>query len=129
MFGWKLGRISDSSMEPQLPKGSFALFRKVKRVKRSDIVLVDHPDHGWLVRKVSAVSMSGRIGLRGVSRSATSARKLGNVDPDRILGKFAMRLSPGIVLPQFTSGSRQKALPPPDPKPDHSGEDDPVSMA
>lgn len=118
MLGWKLGRISDSSMEPQLPRGSFALFRAVKRVKRSDIVLVDHPDHGLLVRKVSAVSVNGRVGLRGICRSETSARKLRNVDPERVLGKFAMRVTPGKIVPRLPFGSRQKALPPPESRSD-----------
>ncbi|MEM8593052.1 MAG: S24/S26 family peptidase [Pseudomonadota bacterium] len=102
MLGWKLARISGGSMEPLLPDGSFALFRAVKRVKRSDVVLVDHPEFGVIVKKVHAVSFNGRIALRGISMRSTSARQLGQVDPDRVLGRLALRMRWGRVLPRLS---------------------------
>jgi hypothetical protein len=92
MIGLRIIRISGRHLEPSLPNGSFALFRSVKRVKRDDIVLVDHPELGLIVRKVAAVSLKGRIGLRGISRADAGERRLGNVDPDRVVGKLAMRV-------------------------------------
>ena len=89
-------------MDPDLPFKSLALFRATKRVKRSDIVLVDHPEYGSLVRKVSAISVnSGRVGLRGICRSGNSARKLGNVDRDQVFGKVLFTMNWVRFLPYF----------------------------
>lgn len=85
-----------------MPDGSFALFRAVKRVKRSDVVLVDHPEFGVIVKKVHAVSFNGRIALRGISMRSTSARQFGQVDPDRVLGRLALRMRWGRVLPRLS---------------------------
>lgn len=91
-------------MEPLLPDGSFALFRAVKSVKRSDVVLVDHPEFGLIVKQVYAVSMDGTVGLRGLSHKSTSARRLGNVELDRIVGRMVARLD-GSLLPKFGSSA------------------------
>ena len=107
MLGWEIARISGPSMEPLLPDGSFALFRAVRSVKRSDVLLVDHPEFGLIVKKVSAVSANGRVGLRGISRSSTSPRRRGNVDPERVLGRLALRMRWGRFLPRL-SGARGK---------------------
>ena len=89
-------------MDPDLPFKSIALFRETGRFKRSDIVLVDHPEHGVLVRKVSAIAVnSGRVGLRGICRTGNSARKLGNVDRDLVLGKLLVRMNWARFLPYF----------------------------
>lgn len=86
-------------MDPDLPHKSYALFRRVKRVKRSDIVLIDHPEFGVMVRKVSAISVNGRVGLRGTARSSNSARRLGNVDPHIVKGKLMLKMRWGRFLP------------------------------
>jgi hypothetical protein len=101
MFGLRIKRLTDHAMDPDLPFKSLALFRKAKSVKRSDVVLVDHPEYGPLVRKVSAISKNGRVGLRGICRSGNSARKLGNVDRERVLGKYLMSLHWVRYMPYF----------------------------
>ena len=88
-------------MDPDFPFKSAVMFRPARRVKRSDVVLVDHPQFGFLVRKVSAVSKNGRIGLRGLSRSGNSARKLGNVDRELIRGQSVLRMKWVRFLPYF----------------------------
>ncbi|MEM6908380.1 MAG: S24/S26 family peptidase [Pseudomonadota bacterium] len=117
MLGWKIARIKGGSMEPLLPDGSFALFRAVKSVKRSDVVLVDHPEFGLIVKQVYAVSMDGTVGLRGLSHKSTSARRLGNVDFDRIVGRMVARLD-GSLLPKFGSSAG--------PEHDHSEPEDAI---
>lgn len=90
-------------MGSALPFRSFALFRPVRSAKRGDIVLVDHPHLGRIVRKVSAISMTGRVCLLGMSRSGSDGPSHGRVDPERVLGKLALRLTWGRFLPGFTS--------------------------
>ncbi|MEE4538146.1 MAG: S24/S26 family peptidase [Erythrobacter sp.] len=99
-------------MEPVLPYNSFALFKRVEYVKRGDIVLVDHPDAGILVRRVAAISRIGRVSLARFSRSAPGTRKLDNVDPDRVLGRLTMAMRWGRFLPTL------RKPPQGDPQPD-----------
>ena len=68
-------------MAPSIPFKSLALFRSVKRVGRDDTLLVDHPERGLVVRRVSAVSMNGRVGLRGVRRSAIGLQQKSRDQP------------------------------------------------
>lgn len=105
MFGLRLKRVPDEAMEPLLPDRSLALFRRVKKVKRSDIVLVDHPEAGVIVRKVPAISLNGRVGLRAMKRAHKGARNLSNVDRDRVLGKLVFRMNWVRFLPRFSKAS------------------------
>jgi len=96
-------------MEPVLPNQVFAAFRAVGHVKRGDIVLVDHPDAGMVVRAVSAVGRSGRVALRAFSRSSTGDSSLAMVDPARVKGRLMFRIRGSGFLPAF--GKRVKAFP------------------
>lgn len=133
MFGWTLARISGASMHPLLPDGSFALFRAVKSVKRSDVVLVDHPRFGIIVKKVSAVSINGRIGLRGISSASTPSRELGHVEPDCVLGRMAFKITWGRFLPRLSGpapipaqGKSERKEPAASPRPVDPRAPDPV---
>lgn len=79
-------------MEPGLPSGSIVLFRRGKAVKAGDVVLVEHPKFGKIVKEVSAVSHTGAVHLRGTSRHSTSEEKLGSVAGDAILGIMLSRV-------------------------------------
>lgn len=61
-------------------------------MKRGDVVLVDHPDFGRIVKQVSTVGKHGGIYLRGTSRHSTSAKKLGQVTSDQVVGILVTRL-------------------------------------
>jgi len=88
-------------MEPMLPDKSIALFRARKGLERGDVVLVDHPEFGVVVKKIAAVSKRGRYALEGTSQYSTSARRLGSVDPDRVQGTMVMRLRWPRWLPRI----------------------------
>jgi len=101
MFSLRITRIADRGMEPALPYKSLAVFRHAKSVKRSDIVLVDHPEAGRIVKKVAAVSINGRIGLRGMRRTACSTSNVPSVGREQILGKLVLCVKWVRFLPQF----------------------------
>lgn len=84
--------MAGRSMEPRLPDGSITLFRRCKRVKRGDIVLVDHPEFGVVISKVSTVGRMGKVYLRGISRCSASRRRLGGVPMSTVRGILVMRL-------------------------------------
>lgn len=79
-------------MEPLLPPGTIALFRARKSVKRGDVVLVDHPEFGMIVKSVRGVEDGGAVALEGLSPHSTSAEKLGSVAPEKVRGTLLKRL-------------------------------------
>ncbi|MEM9310705.1 MAG: S24 family peptidase [Pseudomonadota bacterium] len=92
LFGFTIARIAGASMEPVLPDRSLALFRAKQSVGRGDVVLVDHPEFGVIVKRARAVEPDGGAWLEGTSTASTSAERLGRVGPDRIQGVLVMRL-------------------------------------
>ena len=85
-------------MEAVLRHGSIALFRHRKRPMRGDIVLVDHPELGRIVRKVSAVGRQGNVHLTVTSRGISAEERGGRVPREAVLGVFVRRLG-RIALP------------------------------
>ena len=92
LFGFTFVRISGASMEPDLPHKSLALFRAKKSVGQGDVVLVDHPEFGVIVKQARAVEPDGSVWLEGASPASTIAERLGRVDSDRIQGVLVVRL-------------------------------------
>lgn len=74
-------------MLPMLSPGSFALFRKLRRIEVGDVVLVDHPKFDWIVKQVKQVDATG-VRLVGASPQSTASAVLGTVDHNRVLGKL-----------------------------------------
>ncbi|MEM6857597.1 MAG: S24 family peptidase [Pseudomonadota bacterium] len=93
LFGFTLARIDGPSMEPSLPDKSLALFRAKKSVGQGDVVLIDHPHFGMIVKCARSVESDGAVWLEGTSPASTSAEKLGRVSPDCIKGVLVARLS------------------------------------
>jgi len=92
MFGYKIARIDGRSMEPMLPDGSFALFRRAKTVEQGDVILVNHPEFGLIVKQASFIADDGRVALQGTSSHSTRPERLGRVDKSLVLGKMIARL-------------------------------------
>ncbi|MEP3049940.1 MAG: S24/S26 family peptidase [Erythrobacter sp.] len=86
LFGFTFARIDGGSMEPVLPSGSMALFRRRKTVVKGDIVLADHPEFGVIVKRVRAIEPDGALALEGTAPQSTSAQRLGSVEPARVRG-------------------------------------------
>ena len=72
MLGFSIARVKGSSLAPQLPHGSIVLFRRRKGLARGDVVLVDHPELGRIVRKISTVGRRGNVYLAGMVRDENS---------------------------------------------------------
>ncbi len=79
-------------MEPKLRHGTFAVFRRSSRVRRGDIVLVRHPEFGWIVKEVGAIAKNGRVALNGMSRMSTGASRHSSVSRDEVFGKIIGRI-------------------------------------
>lgn len=92
LFGFTIARIRGGSMEPMLPSGSIALFRARRSVVRGDVVLVDHPDFGLIVKRANMVDEDGTVALEGTSPASTSAERLGSVKFANVKGVLVRRL-------------------------------------
>lgn len=99
LFGITLVWVNGRRMGRVLPHRSFALFRRKRKVSKGDIVLVDHPEYGRIVKLVAAVTVNGRYSLRGAQPNSESEARIGAVDGRRIRGTLVWRVTKGWALP------------------------------
>lgn len=93
MLGWRLVRIDGHSMAPRIPAGSYALFRRRPSYAVGDIVLVQHPRFGRIVKQAKTAS-EGRYALQGLAPESTSSEALGTVALSDILGRLVWLSKP-----------------------------------
>lgn len=91
MFGWQIVKVCGDSMSPRLPARSYAVFRRVRRVRVGDIVLADHAKYGRIIKRVRCNGPDG-VGLEGLSPHSTSPKELGLVARQCILGRLVFGL-------------------------------------
>jgi len=96
LFGLRIMRVEGASMEPLVPADSFAVFRPTRRAKPGDVVLVDHPRFGRIVKSIRDVDADG-ISLSGQSKFSVSTARLGKVRPDRVIGKMIHLIPPDLA--------------------------------
>lgn len=84
--------MASHEMAPLLRKGTLILFRRARHVKRGDVVLVDHPEFGTIIRKVFNVGRRGGVTLRACLNANSSIRELGSVDPALVRGRMVARI-------------------------------------
>lgn len=101
MFGLTLVKVSGESMDPVLPEGSHILFRRITigwagnrakiatNIKLGDIVLVDHPKLGRIVKRIAYLGDDG-FELEGISPKSTSRTKMGLLPYRTLRGRMAL---------------------------------------
>jgi len=90
MFGLSVAWVPCKRMRRVLPAGTLALFRRKRVYVRGDIVLVQHPELGRIVRRVFAVGRRGRYSLEVLGPG--QVRGLGMIEPDSMRGAMLFRL-------------------------------------
>lgn len=98
LFGFRLVLVDGRRMGRVLGHRSLALFRRKRKVSKGDIVLVDHPEHGRLIKICAAVTINGRYSLRGATPNAEGEERLGAVEGQFIKGTLIGRLTKGWSL-------------------------------
>ena len=86
MFGFSISRVRGTSLAPQLPHGSIVLFRRREGLARGDIVLVDHPELGRIVRKITTVGRRGNVYLAGMARDDTGEESSSRIARELVRG-------------------------------------------
>lgn len=92
MFGITIVRISGSSMEPRLRSGDFGVFLRRRRYQIGDIVLVQHPRLGKIV-KVLRTLQGDEVTLEGTSPLSTSSAAMGQLPTSAILGRLIFHIT------------------------------------
>ncbi|QIQ86693.1 S24/S26 family peptidase [Erythrobacter sp.] len=91
MVGIRLAWVPAKSMSRILPGGSLALFMKKRAYVRGDILLVRHPEHGKIVRRLHVVGRKGRYSLEPLGQSEQRLR-LGPIEPEWVRGAMVCRI-------------------------------------
>ncbi|MEO1306192.1 MAG: S24/S26 family peptidase, partial [Pseudomonadota bacterium] len=71
MLGWSLIRVTGSSMRPMLEPGAFAVFKKSRAYAAGDVLLVDHPRFGTIVKRAADVGEK-TLWLEGANATSLS---------------------------------------------------------
>lgn len=87
MFGWALIRVMGESMCPILDPGDFALFRRCRHYREGDILLVEHPQFGVIVKRAVDIN-SERLWLEGITRKSVSREALGQISWAQVKGRL-----------------------------------------
>jgi len=82
-------------MEPGLPASSYALFRRCRSYASGDVVIVDHPRFGKIVKRISAIS-AHELRLEGTHPSSVSGETMGALPPKRVLGRLVWSAAPPV---------------------------------
>ena len=98
LFGFRLVLVDGRRMGRVLPHRALALFRRKRKVTKGDIVLVDHPQYGRMVKTCAAVTVKGRYSLRGARPNSQGEQRLGAVEGRYIKGTLVKILFKGWTL-------------------------------
>lgn len=90
MFGLRLPWVPCKRMSRILPGGTVGLFKRRRNYVRGDVVLVRHPEHGRIVRRIFAAGRRGRYALEVLGPG--QIRGLGMIEPERVYGAMIVRL-------------------------------------
>ena len=94
-------------MTPAFENGDFAIAQCLPREANlyiGDIVQVDHPDLGLIVKYIATVSPSG-VRLIGAASSSIEPHVTGKIARERVLSRLVWRIRPARVdslRPQFS---------------------------
>ncbi len=89
-------------MAPGLDDGDFALARRLapgQTPRIGDVVLVSHPRFGPIIKMVDGVTDDGLYRLSGTSPASTSREDLGLIQPQDMIARLVLRISPGAIKP------------------------------
>jgi hypothetical protein len=84
-------------MSPTLHDGDFVVALRTRwagRYRPGDVVLVDHPALGWIIKRIARLEPEGWLRLEGDDPESCSSEFLGNVPLQAVLGRAVLRITP-----------------------------------
>lgn len=94
MLGWSLIRVTGESMYPVLKPGSFAVFRRQAKYEDGDVLLVNHPRFGKIVKRALDVGAK-TLWLEGANTNSLSRETMGPIEPNQVQGKLVYQIQRG----------------------------------
>lgn len=89
-------RVAGASMSPTLVDGDFVVVlgrRVTRRCRIGDVVVVDHPSLGRIVKRIAARDARGRIALAGDGPLSTTREAIGWLSERAVVGRVCLRVS------------------------------------
>ncbi len=93
MLGFKICKITGTSMAPRIPPNSYVLvvnWLNFLPVKTGQTLLLLHARYGHIIKNVAAVDNNGLIWSKGENATSMSVEKIGPVNKQKILGRVMM---------------------------------------
>jgi len=81
-------------MAPTILDGSFLLLHCWLRVKAGNIVFIEHPQYGDIVKRVASISECGMLTLCGDNAASVSQQQMGQCDPAWLVGTIIKVIKP-----------------------------------
>jgi len=89
-FGLKIWKVKGHSMYPRIPQHSYVLvgqWYSFRRVKANQTIIINHPEHGLLIKTVAIVDKNKLVWCRGENASSITVEKLGPISNKQIIGR------------------------------------------
>ena len=96
VLGWQLLRIRGHSMAPALQDGDYAVAKRLRTGEDlvvGDVVEIDHPDFGLIVKRVNEV-LPRQVRVGGEAARSIDADQIGPIARARITARLVWRVSP-----------------------------------
>ena len=97
MLGGLINRVRGNSMAPTLADGDYVIGRRLSRrrpLRPGDIVVIDHPRYGRMVKRVATVDPDGSLTLKGDNAATVASVDIGRVQPKDVRNLVWFRVSP-----------------------------------
>lgn len=90
ILGLKIWKVTGHSMFPRIPQHSYVLvshWLKFNRLKPNQIILIDHPKYGLLIKNIALIDRNGLVWCKGENLSSIAVEVLGPVNKKQIIGQ------------------------------------------
>ena len=90
LFGLSINPVVGKSLSPDINPGSYVIFHRFfsrNNLNIGDLVKVNHPKLGVIVKHITYIDSNGLLWLRAEDKLSLSTLDMGPIRPQRIIGK------------------------------------------
>lgn len=93
MFKIKIHKVRGQSMSPNFLENAFVFSIKypLQTLQKNDVILVNHPTFGKIIKRISAISEQG-IWLKGDNPISTRTEEMGLIAKNQVIGKVIFQV-------------------------------------
>ena len=95
MFGFIINRVTGNSMSPVLLPNSYVIlhnFGNKKRLKKGQVIKVEHPSYGAIIKRIAYRDKNGLYWLAGDNPNSVSTCEMGPVSAKQIKGILIFKI-------------------------------------